>query len=496
MTVGNENEPEDGKLVASLTPLFARRRNFEPIMNWLASADSVSQNNLVALFRACLSLSPTSTADNLKLGLELMGWCARNSTDQVNSVEVSLTSAYFNSVLVEEFMNFRRHNLTRAGFWKKHRMLCIMVLPPMAAEACFSCTSSFVLVEAQLSECVRSRELGRSLFAKAYGEVANQKAGTIIKASVEALKHQMITREVLDANKKTLAQQVRELGRGLGDEFQDPTMCQVMFLGVEIQVSANSLFDEYSLHMWSYLKTLAIEEQTLPYLYAEASLMEATIIGTDAGIDDSLVQDMYVVRRLRRNRSRQRYVGEDKMKTAILELLPNDDKQVSVASSLQGLAKLVKSPLNEWQGPGMQTIATAVLECAQSICAEKVPKANMSNEPFLNKCMRRMSLWCAIVLPGASDAAQLRGEASALAAFQHYQRMNAASEDIGMAQLQRLSVVSWLLLADASATILQWMEAKAQLVAAEVAENPGAKGAVAPTKRKVGTKSHLAPLFK
>lgn len=39
LTVENENEPEDGKLVASRTPLFARRRNFEPIMTWLASAD-------------------------------------------------------------------------------------------------------------------------------------------------------------------------------------------------------------------------------------------------------------------------------------------------------------------------------------------------------------------------------------------------------------------------------------------------------------------------
>lgn len=82
LTVANENEPADGKLVASLMPRFALRRSFGATMPWLAPSKVVSRKNVVALFRVCLSFPLANAADYLKLGHELMARCARNKAGE------------------------------------------------------------------------------------------------------------------------------------------------------------------------------------------------------------------------------------------------------------------------------------------------------------------------------------------------------------------------------------------------------------------------------
>lgn len=78
-----------------------------------------------------------------------------------------------------------------------------MVQTSTVAEACFACSSSFSVVETQLGDRARSRELGKR-FDKAYREVTDHKAGAIIRASIESPKEKQVTRDPLVANNEDL----------------------------------------------------------------------------------------------------------------------------------------------------------------------------------------------------------------------------------------------------------------------------------------------------
>ena len=53
LQIDNENEAEHPGLVAALTPLYARRRNYELAMQFLATGDVVSQK----ILSPCLGLA-------------------------------------------------------------------------------------------------------------------------------------------------------------------------------------------------------------------------------------------------------------------------------------------------------------------------------------------------------------------------------------------------------------------------------------------------------
>ena len=109
LDVKNEDEAEDPRLIGALTGLFQRKKTFDRILEWLASAEMVNQKNFVALLRACSSFSPASTMDHLRLALAVMEYCAKHSVLKRYPFEMGVMTPYFAAALVKSYLNFKKH---------------------------------------------------------------------------------------------------------------------------------------------------------------------------------------------------------------------------------------------------------------------------------------------------------------------------------------------------------------------------------------------------
>ena len=533
LDVKNEDEAEDPRLIGALTGLFQRKKTFDRILEWLASAEMVNQKNFVALLRACSSFSPASTMDHLRLALAVMEYCAKHSVLKRYPFEMGVMTPYFAAALVKSYLNFKKHDLTKTEWWKQHKSYCFFVLPVAHAEKCFQCKGGWAEAEESLAEVVRSGELGRYLFGRAWGELAANKISVIIKALVKSLLGKPITKAVLDKNKLDLVNKVKELGKDIGDTYTTPTTCQVRYMGVELCVPVISIFDEYQMQVWGIIKTVGVQSQKLEPIISELHLGTHDPALKDQEVHGSLLLECGLVRG-----AAERYFepntpisaalakevldkhcafllsmdkrwkiekcffthacgegGAQKMRDAIVAALPNEKRVLPTATSLQELTKLGKSALFDWVGIALQAAFQSVLGNVQAIAGERAPNFDKVNDPFLLQCKGLMALWCDIEIPKLGVKPK-RGADTAKAAFTHFSSQVSSGKKLSFKDTQTLVVFGWLLSEEDRKHAMKWLDLAAHCA---MSGPPGEKPDEAPARQKrsaPSAKVQVSSLFK
>lgn len=112
-----------------------------------------------------------------------------------------------------------------------------------------------------------------------------------------------------------------------------------------------------------------------------------------------------------------------------------------------------------------------MLDNAKAIAGNRPLRSDPLSDRFLASCGNLISYWCDMPIPGQEEANfPARGEPRARALFEAFAAKKAsgegAFEHVGVEELQRLAVFSWLLEEEQRATLSSWISDRAKVCSA------------------------------
>lgn len=537
LIIRNDEEPVDLRLSAAMEGMFARKKSFEKIMSYLGCADMVSQKNLVALFKACLMLSPATTQDNNALALALLDFCRRHNMQAVYPEETGVMKSYFQSALVKAFLEFRKHELSRMDYWLKFKEVLHFVLPVASAEKCFTCSGKWGDVESHLALVVQSGELGRLLFGRAWGEVSRDKVTKVIKTQVDDLfvKTKIGSKDLQDKLRE-VTMKVRELGRDISDVFPEPRRISISFLGASVDVEASSSLEEYDILVWSRIKEWGISRAKVASIWGEHCLLDAKKLtafpdGFEVEVDvlgqlgasrkvaasylkDKEVNSMNVASALvehggfltqmdKRFRVEKAYFEHmsdsgalNRMKSTLIDCMPSAPGES--ASDCSGrLATVVQGDLYKWVGLGGQSLATSVLELVRTLAANKAPQFHNANDHCFEECRRRCAFFVSLQVPGEAEGAMVTvfGKNAVEHLLKGAEAKLAEGEPVVYGDISKAMAFAWLL-DDANRKKLNTVVSQAASANDEAPTSSSTSAAKGKKTKKESSKQMVANLFK
>lgn len=536
LEITNPNEPEDGRLMAALEGLFARRKNYEAIESFLACAEMLGQKSTVALFKGCLMFNPASSREHNNLAMSVLEYCKRHDLKAKYPTETGAMRGYFESALVKCFLEFRKHDLARLDFWHKYQHLMDYVLPAAAAAKCFECRGEWADVEEHLAVIVESGELGRVLFGKAWGEVAAGKVTALIKSHVaEVLGKPSLTTEVLQGCLQGLSQKVKGIGKDLSEIFAEPKSCAISYLGANISVSVSSPMEEYNTILWARIKEWGILQGRLLPIWGEGCLLDKTKIAAfrpDFTVDEGVINEMGVVRKLalshlsggpptsalvstvlqehgaflvqmdKRFKTEMSYfehmVGDgsvDRLKDEVRACLPSS-AGASASDAAGRMSGVAASALFRWCGLGAQTLALSVLENVRSLAQNKAPAFGDANDPFLIECREKYKYFITYIVAGEEGASEiLVGKDAAAKYIAMASAKKTAGSSVMYSDIAPAIAFAWLLDDASRRTLSDMTKAAATLCPIESSE-PSTPAAKRVTGKRDSGKKMVSNLFK
>lgn len=126
--------------------------------------------------------------------------------------------------------------------------------------------------------------------------------------------------------------------------------------------------------------------------------------------------------------------GDKKFKLAALSLLPSPGKVSAMGVARDGIEKLMQSVVFRFANPSLQVAGTAGLDQMRALVEKRALSRPVEEHPFLAQCKAAMGAWYSFGL--GEEEHHAPGQASALAAYAHFEKEVAASANVSYSALQ------------------------------------------------------------
>lgn len=531
LEVNNEAEDEDPKLVRALTVVYGKKRNLQDLREWLAHSPICNQRNLVALFRCCMSMSPRHSSPFNELGIFLMEWVAKNKVDEKFPSEVKVLKGYMNACLLKSVADLKRHDMTKTQWFENYKHLARLVVDVEAAGRCFGCTGNWLDVQKDLELIVMSGELGQTLFGLAWSEVAGDKARLLMRSSLSDLKRQKeLSQKSLDNIFRVFKERMADKGCN-ALEANGNTKVSMKYLGLDITIVVHSVLDEWECQAWAHIKSAAIMCGSFAELWGEKSFAKKCAATDGVTVSQDVVAGLLKVRKMaakycddeggpiskatlqnvlkehagflqlqdKRFRIERAFFehligggADGRFKELVLEALPAEKDAITMGEARERLDSILSGVVYKFANPNLQVAGQAVSAQVHALVESRSITKPKVDDPFLVQCKARMALWYHFEAEGQANIAA--GEASALAAFAHYEKQIESKSRVPYVDLQRLLSFGWLLGSEKTKQVFKWADGMASVLS-----KPGGtvkRDPATPKPNNGSAKSHVSSLFK
>ena len=111
----DELECVDPSLERALESLCEVKRCANEFHEWCANSESISQLEIVAIFRLLLTMAPSKSTMNLDCGMSALKMCRRLDVDRKYPAEWAVARRHFDSVLLRSISCFKSEGSSTRG---------------------------------------------------------------------------------------------------------------------------------------------------------------------------------------------------------------------------------------------------------------------------------------------------------------------------------------------------------------------------------------------
>lgn len=525
----DENEPLDDHLVAALEALVSGRKTSDLLISWTEAVSSVSQRNLVALFRQLLVLPPSKSLEQASISIAVMKMLVRIGLDKKFPEEVGCMASQWDAACVKSLASFKAQQRSGTCWWEASSSWACLVLPMVATTKALIEKDSLESVSDEINSVVEGSEVGQRLLARAQKQLQLERLSTRIKEHVARFDNEAITQELLDARQAEFISAVKALGYEPMQRHVPKDM-DFLYRGERISIAVNSPLEQYQVAVQCMVRGRATELGVLPALFCENALV-AQVSARPPAVDEKCVQTSKLARSLvadqldasdaskdaimnvlKEKRSflttTDRFwkiehsfwaclagsLAELKTHRLILDCLPADNRRMTLAQSKQMFKMAEGCALLAFVGASLRATVATVASYVETMTAGKSPtiERTTGDTSFAFTVQSRLALFCEAPGPSA-DASPLRGAAAAAANFQSLSTRAEDAPQLTYSDLVPCLTFSWLLDADQRS---QLDRLKLKVVAMSGATNDSTsekKGSA--KKAAIDTKAMVRSLF-
>lgn len=291
LTIKNMTETVDPALERALCALLATKKSTFEIHQWAENVPSVSQMNVVALFRQLLKLPPGKSLENANIAVSVLKLCARLGLHQLYPGEWKAVKPHMDLALVRTLAAFKTEAQTTTAWWAIHADFAKLILPEASMNKVLSTSSSWQTVQAEVLEIYESSAVGRRMMCRAVRQLEVESVGLhVAKAMTAISKVPNITKAALEDNRKEFLKALKATGTDPTKPFVPRKEAEIIYRGVPVRMVVTSAADHYGLALEAFLRGVAAELELVPSLWCEADLVEAKRALTVTTIEASLLK--------------------------------------------------------------------------------------------------------------------------------------------------------------------------------------------------------------
>lgn len=520
LRVANPLDSESDKLRSALYELTSHRCNMKPFLAFLEEDIVDNQRTVVAVLKASLDVKVETSPKHCNIVLEVMRWVKRNGVHKTYASEVEVAKDHFDSALTKNFSFMKKNSVSLDEWWSTHGGIAELVVVRSDWEICMQCKSKWVDVTDTLNAVVTTK-IGHAVFGLAQGAIKHNRADIAI-AEVIALLERLpaIDAESLRKNKAAFVTKARSLDIDPYETFPKH-MVVVTYRRFVVEVSVNSIMEQYTLQVGAVVRTIAVDSGDLPALLVEDELVPPVVTKSSAKVAPDILNEAKAARsaagkildaleevtgeEIAKLLAHKRMVlvgidptfkveeafwaglagerGTDAVQASILACFPDGVETLyDIADTAGRLACLGKSKVFDFCGRGIAAKFTTIQSWVRSMQAGRSPSLDDGCDgPFLNSVRHRLGNFAKYDTTDKDGAiTKVVGKKAIDKVFESVHTKKSAGP-LSLSDVRLLHIFSFMLDEEQKAVTHTWTE---EIIAGDT--NAASSSSAAATKNKKG----------
>lgn len=225
--------PEDPQLFAALKGVMQHCRDYSPANALLQTYGKFDQQNLVALLKCTLKVSPLTSMESLSFVLNVMRYLSRHSYGATHPDEVNCLFGHFDAALSRSLNLWRNNERPVSEWWHTNKSFAKLVLDEAKVERVLQ-TDCLGNILGDLKAVVESCDTGRKMFTRALTEAQFALVDAKLTGVIEALSGKNLTEAIVNASREAFSKEVIALGKTMAETFTAEGE-ELLLLGHEFQ---------------------------------------------------------------------------------------------------------------------------------------------------------------------------------------------------------------------------------------------------------------------
>ena len=453
-------------------------------------AVSVNQKEVVGICRFALEIKPTSSAEQLRLAMDVLRFFVRLEMKSKFAEEISIMSTWIDSVLVAALQKCKGAAAQPSRFVAQHRDLLALTADLTPIEALLKASKSWDGLETELAIAVNGSKVGMQLFGPAYASVL----ASLIRKETDKSVEKLLAKEsaIKMADIRECIQNIVDGIEGEHDLGCLPELraISVEYRGCSLSFKVRSLNEEVEMRTWVACKAAAAAAGLLPGLFMEDDLVD-THMQSKVTFEDTIFKGCVTAREnanehymamgardagslISMMRSRESEfaasdrwfrieaefilqmsgdAGRLRLQNRVLSLFPSEEHYISLEESIQRISHLQTGALFQFCSSDAQGELLAVSETLQSMLLGHAPVFARNLSKFVEEMRAKLGDFARLELEGENGNVKILKGAEAvkhaLKAAEQLPKANVKLDDVKLP-----TVYSWLLKSDADVTLL------------------------------------------
>ena len=270
----DENDVVHPKLVAAMVK-YKSTASKDAMGAYIRLADAVNQKELVGICRFALEIKPTSSAEQLRLSMDVLRFFVRLDLKSKFAEEILIMTTWIDSVLVAALQKCKGAAAKPSRFVAQHKDHLGLMADMSPFDALLKASKSWDGLETELAIAVNGSKVGMQLFGPAYASVL---ASLIQKEADKCFKTLMEkqvavnTAEIHHCIQSAVDNIEGEHDLGCLPELRIIT---IDYRGCSLSFKIRSLNEEIEMRTWTACKAHAAAAGLLPGLFMESDLVDS-----------------------------------------------------------------------------------------------------------------------------------------------------------------------------------------------------------------------------
>lgn len=533
----NESDAVDPLLQQALEACVADKSQLGLLMDWAESVERVNNYNLVCLFRHLILWPVMRNLEYTTCSMRILAMIHRLKLHMVHVEPWEIMKPHFDKTLCSSLKFYRDKKRPSSQWWRANRCVAGLLVPEADCTKAIMCENAWGDVADEVKAVYASSAVGKELMEAAIRQLSSSKVSDDVEDAVAVIAdgEDAITLQSLSAHRSAFIKSMAENRIDANKAFDKPIEVDLRYRGVVSPEFVTSPLDHYNMRVASLVRSLAVDQKLLPYMWCEHELVgdrpavkraiETELLTPPAlfretlndllsveelsahNIEDTLKKEAgFLVSIDSKSRVEMAFwrssIGDkarERVHQAILRALPCEAKPMSLVESLLNLGTFEQSKLLSFAGVGLRSQFSTIHGFVKTLKASQAPNVKLAGDSHFMSVVRvRLGFFLSctsadVAMGSTSPVTRLYGEKAAVNMFNDIvAKFDTDEATVSYADVAHLQCFSWLLTADQMQTL--------RTVATSLVTMPGAAPPLFKKQRKGGmapddAKELVAALF-